>query len=343
MGFRIQRSIKLGKFVRLNISKSGVGFSAGVRGLRISSGPRGSFINLGIPGTGLSYRKKLSNKKPFGNSRKDKQTATAQTVDAPECPSPGFFAPGHEKDLAKGMDAYQAGHTDEALAKLLEAGPKEPGAAILAAAILAQNDLKDYKAVELLESVVQSDEAFPTELMEKYMADVEINIAITPKVTATVPLDGLAATLLLVELYQAQRRVREAIALLEEIAELVNSPVLTLSLCELYASREIWDGIIEQAKNIESEDDVTLQIQIFYGRAMQAKGMHQAAVTVFTKALRRTKQRSPALLNEARYWRAISYDEQGKRGRTNQELQKIFAEDPDFRDVAQRLAQFSLR
>ena len=34
---------------------------------------------------------------------------------------------------------------------------------------------------------------------------------------------------------------------------------------------------------------------------MQAQGLHEAAVTVFTKALRRKKDRNPALLNEAAY------------------------------------------
>jgi tetratricopeptide (TPR) repeat protein len=164
-----------------------------------------------------------------------------------------------------------------------------------------------------------------------------VNIDITSNITAVVPVDGLAATLLLVELYQSQRRVREAMALLEDIEALAGEPLLKLSLCELYASRDMWDEIIERGKGVESEDDITLEIMIYYGQAMQQKGLYEAAVTVFSKALRRKKDRSPDLLLEAAYWRAVSYQEQGKSSRANQEFQKIYAEAPDFRDVAQRL------
>lgn len=41
MGFRFRRSIKLGKHTRLNLSKSGVGISTGVKGFRVSAGPKG--------------------------------------------------------------------------------------------------------------------------------------------------------------------------------------------------------------------------------------------------------------------------------------------------------------
>lgn len=338
MGFRLQKSIRLGKFVRLNISKSGVGVAAGLGGVTLGAGPRGAYLNLDLPGTGMSYRKYLTTTQKKQAPRKKSGHAAAQSVQVPEVPKPGLFASSQEKDLANAMKDYQAGQIDEALEHFLDAASKEAGAAIFAAAILAEKDRKDYRAVELLERVVQSDEEFPTKLMEKYFPSATIDIDVTPNVTVIVPVDGLAATLLLVELYQAQRRVREAIALLEEIEELAEEPVLTLSLCELYASREIWEGVIDRGQGVESEDDITLELSIYYGRAMQAQGLHEAAITVLTKALRRKKDRSQDLLNEAVYWRAVSYQEQGKTSRANQEFQKLYAENPDFKDVAERLA-----
>ena len=339
-GLRVQKRISLGKFLRLNISKSGVGISARLAGFTIGTGPRGPYINFDLPGrTGLSYRKQLGGKKKDSADRKD-ANVSAQSASLPEIPQPGLLASGHEKDLAKALEHYHAGQPDEALRYFFEAAPKEPGAAIFAAAILAEKDRSNYQAIELLEDVVQSDEEFPTSLMEKYLSQASINIGITPNITAEVPVDGLATTLLLVELYQAQRRVREAIALLEEVETLAKEPLLTLSLCDLYASRNLWDEIIERAHNIEPEDDITTEILLYYGRAMQEKGLHEAAVTVFTKTLRRKKDRSPDLLNEAVYWRAISYQAQGKEAKANQEFQKIFAENPNFRDVAQRLQTF---
>jgi tetratricopeptide (TPR) repeat protein len=343
MGFRFHKSIGLGKFLRLNISKSGIGFSAGIPGLRVSTGPQGAYFTAGLPGTGLSYRKKLNTAAKGDRSAASAKTKT-QAEASPDVPSPGFFAPRHEKELAKGLKAYEAGQADEALEHFLAAADDEPGAAILAATILTEReDGNSFKAIELLEKVVQSDGEFPTPLMEKYLASTEIEINVTPHVTVAVPVDGLAATLLLVELYQSTRRVREAIALLEEVTELANQPVLILSLCELYASREIWEGIIDRAQGIEPVDDVTVEIAIYYGRAMQERELHDAAISVFSKALSKKKDRNPELLREAAYWRAISYQAQGKHSQARKEFEKLYAEAPNFRDVSQRLANFSVR
>ncbi|AHK80784.1 hypothetical protein M911_14350 [Ectothiorhodospira haloalkaliphila] len=59
MAFRFQRRIRIAPGLRLNVSKRGVGLSAGVPGASISLGRRGAYGNVGIPGTGLSYRTKL--------------------------------------------------------------------------------------------------------------------------------------------------------------------------------------------------------------------------------------------------------------------------------------------
>lgn len=56
MGFYIKKSFRAGP-VRLNLSKSGLGLSAGVKGFRVGSGPRGNYVHAGRGG--LYYRKNL--------------------------------------------------------------------------------------------------------------------------------------------------------------------------------------------------------------------------------------------------------------------------------------------
>jgi len=64
MGLRLRKSIKVGKHVRVNVSKSGVGVSVGVPGARITKKANGGTrTTLSIPGTGISYVKKSSKKK----------------------------------------------------------------------------------------------------------------------------------------------------------------------------------------------------------------------------------------------------------------------------------------
>lgn len=58
MGLRYRRSIRLGKYLKLNIGKSSVGLSAGVRGAHMSVNSKGrKTTSVGIPGTGISYVK----------------------------------------------------------------------------------------------------------------------------------------------------------------------------------------------------------------------------------------------------------------------------------------------
>ncbi len=62
MALRFRRSVKIAPGVRINFGKRGMSISAGVRGATITAGKRGVYGNVGIPGTGLSYRTKLVGK-----------------------------------------------------------------------------------------------------------------------------------------------------------------------------------------------------------------------------------------------------------------------------------------
>jgi hypothetical protein len=55
MAFRFSKSMRFGP-MRVNLSKSGIGASVGVKGFRVGSGPRGAYTFVSLPGTGLSYR-----------------------------------------------------------------------------------------------------------------------------------------------------------------------------------------------------------------------------------------------------------------------------------------------
>jgi Protein of unknown function (DUF4236) len=56
MGWYLRKSLSFGP-LRLNLSKSGIGYSVGVKGARIGSGPRGNYIHLGRGG--VYYRQSL--------------------------------------------------------------------------------------------------------------------------------------------------------------------------------------------------------------------------------------------------------------------------------------------
>ena len=59
MGLRFRKSINIGP-LRINISKSGIGFSLGVKGFRVSRRAKGkNTATVSLPGTGLSYVQNL--------------------------------------------------------------------------------------------------------------------------------------------------------------------------------------------------------------------------------------------------------------------------------------------
>ena len=59
MGLRCRKSINIGP-LRINISKSGIGFSLGVKGFRVSRSAKGkTTATASLPGTGLSYVQNL--------------------------------------------------------------------------------------------------------------------------------------------------------------------------------------------------------------------------------------------------------------------------------------------
>lgn len=73
MGFRVRKSINLGGGFRVNISKSGVGYSWGTKGFRVTKTAKGTTrTTTSIPGTGISY---VSESK--SSSSKSKVSATS--------------------------------------------------------------------------------------------------------------------------------------------------------------------------------------------------------------------------------------------------------------------------
>ncbi|MEE0742203.1 MAG: DUF4236 domain-containing protein [Emergencia sp.] len=64
MGFRFRKSIRVGKNMRINLSKSGIGYSIGTKGYRVTKTAKGNIRKTAsIPGTGISYVTESKNPK----------------------------------------------------------------------------------------------------------------------------------------------------------------------------------------------------------------------------------------------------------------------------------------
>ncbi|MBR4461271.1 MAG: DUF4236 domain-containing protein [Erysipelotrichaceae bacterium] len=93
MGLRFNKSIKIGKYLRLNISRQGISLNVGKKGASVSFGNRGTYLNLspalaGITGTGISYRKRIGSGFLSSNSKKKKSTKKKNYVKADDAVKP---------------------------------------------------------------------------------------------------------------------------------------------------------------------------------------------------------------------------------------------------------------
>jgi hypothetical protein len=61
--FYLRKSLKAGPF-RVNVSKSGIGVSTGIPGIRVGAGPRGTYVRMG--GGGIYYQQTRSARSPRG-------------------------------------------------------------------------------------------------------------------------------------------------------------------------------------------------------------------------------------------------------------------------------------
>lgn len=83
MALRFRKSFTLAPGIRMSLSGGGPGLSFGPRGASVSVGKRGVFGNVGIPGTGLSARQKLSGSDSGGEAPYRQSSAAPQTVSVP--------------------------------------------------------------------------------------------------------------------------------------------------------------------------------------------------------------------------------------------------------------------
>lgn len=89
MGFRFRKSLNVGPF-RMNFSKSGVGYSVGGKGFRVTKKAGGGYrTTSSIPGTGISFvndfSKSKSEKHSFINRPKSRKELTKKQKIVENC------------------------------------------------------------------------------------------------------------------------------------------------------------------------------------------------------------------------------------------------------------------
>ena len=107
-------------------------------------------------------------------------------------------------------------------------------------------------------------------------------------------------------------------------------------IAEHLTEAEAGDEVAELTAGTKNEDDLSLALCVFQGRALEEQGMDDAALEVYREALR-SRKRDDELLKQARYRRGRLYLKLGKNSQGKKDLGKVYADDPDYEDVAELL------
>lgn len=352
MGLRFRRSLKIAPGVKLNLTKTGFGMTFGPRGNHYSIHSSGRRTRtIGLPGTGLYYQSVSGRSHPTATRTRQRPSASSPPnarmvpVDPRSViPHPGLLASTAEKAYHRGVLAYLGGDAKASLADFEVALAHDPSitSAHLFAGVLANGLADPTRAIAHLEAVVGSGHPLPDRYAAQYLRDprldLSIRVRITSSVSARAPFAALGASLSLAELYETAGRLGEAIGLVEQIHTALPDPLVRLSLTDLLFADRDYEGAIEVTDGVTNVSDLAAEMLHIRGAAMLALGHATAAVDVFRAALAKTAGRDKALLLAIRYDRGVAYEQLGQHARARADLEHVYAIDPTFEDVKQRLA-----
>jgi tetratricopeptide (TPR) repeat protein len=298
---------------------------------------------LGLPGTGLFYTTTFPSRTHSRTSTKPK-SFTTPVVRREDRLSLGFFkrliTPDDEEAFVDGCRELVLGNEDKALEHLRRAAHLADGAYL--AGFLALKKGRLDEAAEYLLSASNRVKDLGR-YFNKYGISATMSLPITDEVSAHVGPDLRGILLGLVEAYQRQRKWNEAIKCLERLHRLEPEDVVVkLSLAELLLEASPGDPnglrkVAELAEGVKNDSEIHAALLLYQARALRRLKLHEASRKVLSQALRKKKDRSKELLLALRYERALVYEELGQNKRARSELEKIYAEAPDYEDVAERI------
>lgn len=296
---QFRKSFSLGKGVRLNLGKRGIGVSAGVPGFRTGVGTRGAYTTTSIPGTGLSNTK---------YSRSQNKSESEDSGGILTClmlvvlgvvlvllfkfPIPvGIF-------LIIGIAGYifwQRTPKQQAVSRLLKA--------------IKLKDGGQYKDAILLLS----------EAMVMSPGDIRIENLIGEALY----LDG---------------QYSNALPYLQNIVNSDNSDFAnSYSLAYTFAQLKDYDNAIPILQRLLEMDEQNLTVIKLLGLCFTAKQQFDIAIEVYKKAPLLKRNLDDDLLS-IHYQLAITSEQAGDKKSALKHFKRVYAHDSNYKDIAKKLS-----
>ena len=353
MGWRFHRRVKIFPGVTMNIGKTGTSYTIGPRGMTTSISSKGIRHSYGIPGTGISYQTPL---KKWGDSSNSSQTNRRKLSPAEQQQlikqsdyqklNLGFFSKltlsDEEKSLAEGIQAYIVGDIAKAETALKKAMCYIDAAFTLGFIYL--NNKRFADAISMFQRA-ESNSGQIGAFYKKYKLEMTLTLPISPFLSVELPPNALTAYLAHAEALQQVQKITEACNILLALyKENSQNDLVIIALAELVLESsptnvQWMNAIVNITKNINNETSVHTVMLMYKAEAFNNLGMYDAAITTLTSALRKKAGRPLDLLLELQYQRGALYAKTGKKTQAVKDLNEVFAQDPNYADVRQLLAQ----
>ncbi len=338
MSLRFFKRIRLLPGVSLNLSKSGPSLSFGGRGLRHTIGPRGSRTTLGLPGTGLSYS--FTGNKPADKSgasakppaRRRKPAAVADT------PQDGGADRGAQEFL-RAIIAFQGEKPAEAL-RLLQLCPGSADADWLSGMIHLQTGDPAAARRRFEQALARPDQLGVT--FAAHQVSVDLDWPLTDELTLAILPEPVTTRLILAETCQELGQIAAALSHLAQcLDEAPGDPAVAVAFAEVAlepgaGSSKALERAASGLTAAKRPGPLHWIVLLMLGRLHNHQGQPDLAILEFMAG-----QQIRGLARDARhqlqYEMALSFAQTGDRQRCRQELSAIYAQDPGFADIAQRL------
>jgi len=174
--------------------------------------------------------------------------------------------------------------------------------------------------------------------VQKYLrAGSMVMINIATGVHVTLPISHDAVGLALAEIEQLLGNTQAAIRVVEGVEP---SVIAAVSLADLYLAAGEYDEIIKISNGVTNVDDPTALLVTLRGIAFREQGLNTSALVSFREALKSIK-RDPAIRHRALVERALTHRNEGRKAQARKDLEKVLAEDSEYPDIRDLIAQLS--
>lgn len=341
MGFRFSRRIKIAPGVRVNLGKTGASVSLGGRRAKITVGNRGVRSTVGIPGSGLSYSEYSS----FSNSNKNYKT-NSNIITHQNSSHPlqlnflqRLFMNKERVAFIDGLKEFTTGNKQVALSFFKNA--KNIVDSLFMIGMIEQSNENYDKSLNAFEEVLSKSYKLG-DTFNKYGINFQLCLNLPNQLSIPVISDIRGLMIGMAKSYAGLEMHQEAFDLLWDLYinnnDNLEIKVMLIDLIlEVESDESLYKEIINMTGNLENKAPTHTLLLLYKARALRKLNMFTGARDTLSLALRRKKDRPLSLLHELLYERGEIYEELNQKARAKSSFEKIYMEDPNFKDVSQKL------